>query len=78
MHVVRMDDKGRVLIPRDLRRRSVSRIFVARIDDNGTIILEPVDRKVEALGGKYKGLIRRKMEEIEEAEEELLRRERRI
>jgi bifunctional DNA-binding transcriptional regulator/antitoxin component of YhaV-PrlF toxin-antitoxin module len=78
MSIVRMDDKGRVLIPKELRKRSKNRIFIAKIDEDGAIILEPVDKRVEELGGKYRNLIRKKMEEIEEAEEELLRRERGI
>jgi len=78
MSIVRMDDKGRVLIPKELRKRSKNRIFIAKLNEDGAIILEPVDKRVEELGGKYRNLIGKKMEEIEKAEEELLRRERGI
>jgi bifunctional DNA-binding transcriptional regulator/antitoxin component of YhaV-PrlF toxin-antitoxin module len=78
MSIVRMDDKGRILIPKELRKRSKNRIFIAKLDEDGTIILEPADKRVEELGGKYRDLIGKKMEEIEEAEEELLRKERGI
>ncbi|MGY0287337.1 MAG: AbrB/MazE/SpoVT family DNA-binding domain-containing protein [Candidatus Methanodesulfokora washburnensis] len=78
MSIVRMDDKGRILIPKELRKKNKNRIFIAKIDEDGAIILEPVDKRVEELGGKYRDLIRKKMKEIEEAEEELLRKERGI
>lgn len=78
MSIVRMDDKGRILIPKELRKKSKNRIFIAKLDEDGAIILEPVDKRVEELGGKYRDLIRKKMEEVEEAEEELLREERGI
>ncbi|RLG52038.1 MAG: AbrB/MazE/SpoVT family DNA-binding domain-containing protein [Thermoproteota archaeon] len=77
--LVYMDEKGRILIPKELRERSGYRVFKARVMGDGAIVLEPLGAAVRKLGGKYRGLLKAdSMEELEEVEEEYLRREGRI
>ena len=64
---VELDEKGRVHIPASVRRELKSRRFKLSLD-KGRILMEPVER-AESVRGKYKGLIRVNMEELEEAQE---------
>ncbi len=77
--VVEMDDRGRVLIPSPIRRRLKSRVFTLRLLSEGALLLRPIGEEVEEMGGKYRGVIKtQSFEELEEAQEELLRREGRV
>ncbi len=64
---VEVDEKGRVQIPASVRRELKTRRFKLSLD-RGRILMEPVP-PAEAVRGKYKGLIKVSMEELEEAQE---------
>ncbi len=64
---VEVDEKGRVLIPSSVRRELKARRFKLSLE-RGRILMEPVE-KAEAVKGKYKGLLKVSMEELEEAQE---------
>jgi bifunctional DNA-binding transcriptional regulator/antitoxin component of YhaV-PrlF toxin-antitoxin module len=68
---VKLDRKGRVLIPAEIRRELKARRFRMKVS-HGKIILEPVI-KAESVKGKYKGLLRVSMEKLEEQQEKFLR-----
>ncbi len=77
--VVEMDDRGRILIPSPIRRRLKSRLFKVKLLSEGALLLRPVEGEVEGLGGKYRGVVRaQSFEELEEDQEEFLRREGRV
>jgi bifunctional DNA-binding transcriptional regulator/antitoxin component of YhaV-PrlF toxin-antitoxin module len=67
---VKLDRKGRVLIPADIRRELKARRFRMKVS-HGKIILEPVI-KAESVKGKYKGLLRVSMK-LEEQQERFIR-----
>ena len=72
--VVSMDDRGRVLIPKDIRRRVKARLFTVELMSDGSIVLKPVTSEVLELAGKFKDLLKyRSMEELEERQEEYVR-----
>ncbi len=64
---VEVDEKGRVHIPASVRRELKTRRFKLSFD-KGRILMEPV-QPAEAVRGKYKGLLKVSMEELEEAQE---------
>ena len=64
---VELDEKGRVHIPASLRRELKARRFKLSVD-RGRIVMEPVVA-AEAVRGKYKGLVKATMEQLEEAQE---------
>ncbi len=67
--IVELDDKGRVLIPAEIRKRFRSRRF--KVSARGNVVeLVPL-ATVEQLRGKYRRLIRTEWEELEEKGEEL-------
>jgi len=77
--VVSMDDHGRILIPRDIRRKVRTKLFTIELTDDGIIILKPIVNEVLELAGKFKGLLDyRSLEELEEKQEEFVRKGRRI
>ena len=66
--VVELDEKGRVLIPAEIRRRVKSRRF--KISSRGNVVeLEPLE-SAESLRGKYRDLIKHDWEELEEMGED--------
>jgi len=74
-----MDDRGRILIPKDIRRRVKAKLFTIELMDDGSIVLKPITSEVFELAGKFKGLLKhRSMEELEEKQEEFVRSERGI
>ncbi len=74
-----MDDRGRVLIPKDIRRRVRTRLFIVELMSDGSILLKPVASEVLELAGKFKDLLKyRSMEELEEKQGEFVKRERGI
>jgi bifunctional DNA-binding transcriptional regulator/antitoxin component of YhaV-PrlF toxin-antitoxin module len=74
-----MDDRGRILIPRDIRRKIKSKLFIIELRSDGSIVLKPIANEVLELAGKFKGLLKYKsIEELEEKQEEYVRRERGI
>ena len=74
-----MDDRGRILIPRDVRRRVKSRFFILELKGDGSIVLKPVASEVLGLAGRFRGLIKyESIEELEERQEEFVRGERRL
>ena len=62
-----MDEKGRVHIPADARRELKARRFKLSLE-KGRILMEPV-KSHDTVRGKYKGLLRVSLEEMEEAQE---------
>ncbi len=68
--VVEADEKGRILLPIELRRKFKSRRF--KVTTKGDVVeLRPLVG-VDELRGKYRGLIRSEWEELEERAEELV------
>ncbi len=65
--VVEIDEKGRLLIPPSLRRELKSRRFTVSVK-GGRLVMEPV-KPPDAVRGKYKGLLKVGIEELEEAQE---------
>ena len=77
--IVSMDDRGRVLIPKDIRRKIRARFFTVELMDDGSIVLRPIANDVLKLAGKFKDLIKyRNIEELEEKQEEYIRKKRGI
>ena len=77
--IVEMDDRGRILIPSSIRKRLKSRMFSIQLLSEGALLLKPIREEIEGLGGKYRGVIKASsFEELEEAQEELLKKEGRI
>jgi DNA-binding transcriptional regulator/RsmH inhibitor MraZ len=72
---VQLDEKGRVRLPAELRRELKSTRFTIRVQ-NDRILMDPVKTPAE-VKGKYKGLIKIGMEELEEAQERLVTSDRR-
>ena len=64
---VEVDEKGRVQIPASVRREMKSRRLKLSFED-GRILMEPV-KSLEAVRGKYKGLIKVSIEQLEEDQE---------
>ncbi len=64
---VELDDKGRVHIPSSVRREVKTRRFNLYVQ-GGKILMEPV-KPPTTVRGKYKGLIRVSVEQLEEAQE---------
>ncbi len=70
--IVEVDDKGRVLIPAEIRKRFRSRRF--KVSARGNVVeLEPL-AAVEQLRGKYRHLIKSEWNELEEKAEEYVKR----
>ncbi len=67
---VEIDEKGRVYIPASVRQELKARRFKLSLD-KGRILMEPV-QAAETVRGKYKGLLKVSMEELEEAQEGFL------
>ncbi len=67
---VEMDEKGRVHIPAAVRREVRARRFTLSLEE-GRILMEPV-KSPALVKGKYKGLLKVTMEELEEAQERLV------
>jgi len=77
--VVSMDDRGRILIPKDIRRKVRTKLFTLELMDDGTIVLKPVACEVLGLASRFKGLLKYgSLEELEEKQEEFVRKERRV
>ena len=72
---VELDEKGRVHIPASVRRELKARRFKLSLD-KGRILMEPVER-AEAVRGKYKGLLKVNIEELEESQERFVAADRR-
>jgi bifunctional DNA-binding transcriptional regulator/antitoxin component of YhaV-PrlF toxin-antitoxin module len=64
---VDMDEKGRVHIPSSLRRELKTRRFTLSVK-GGRLLMEPV-KSPSTVRGKYKGLLKVGIEELEEAQE---------
>lgn len=64
---VEMDEKGRVHIPSSLRRELKSRRFTLSVK-GGRLFMEPVNSPT-TVRGKYKGLLKVGIEDLEEAQE---------
>ena len=68
--IVEVDEKGRVLIPAEIRRKVRGRRF--RVSTRGNVVeLEPL-ADLEALKGKYRRSIRSDWAELEEKGEDLV------
>ncbi len=64
---VEMDEKGRVHIPANVRREVKARRFTLSLEE-GRILMEPV-KSPALVKGKYKGLLKVTMDELEDAQE---------
>ncbi len=68
--VVEADEKGRILLPIEMRRRFRSKRF--KISTKGKVLeLQPLET-TEELRGKYRNVISSEWEELEEKAEELV------
>ena len=68
--IVDLDEKGRVLIPAEIRRKIRSRRF--RVSTHGGVVeLEPL-ATLEELKGKYRHRIKSEWDVLEEKSEELV------
>ncbi|MDE1854307.1 MAG: hypothetical protein KGI38_11260 [Thaumarchaeota archaeon] len=68
--IVELDEKGRVLIPAEIRHKIRSRRF--KVSTRGDIVeLEPLTR-LEELKGKYRHRIKSDWEVLEEKSEDLV------
>ena len=72
---VEVDEKGRVRIPSSIRQELKSRRFTLSVK-NGRLLLDPV-KPASSVRGKYKGLLKATIEEIEEAQERFVAANRR-
>lgn len=73
--VVEADEKGRILLPLEIRRRFKAKRF--KVTAKGDRLeLEPLP-SIEALKGKYRKLIKSEWDELEEKAEELVSKGRR-
>lgn len=70
--VVIIDSDGRIKLPERALRRMTSRRLILRELD-GKLELEPLPR-AEEVRGKYRGLLKKRIEDIEEDQERLLER----
>ncbi len=73
--VIEADEKGRILLPAEIRRRFKTRRFKVTPKGN-RVELEPL-KGVAELKGKYRHLIKSEWEELEERAEELVSKGRR-
>jgi len=73
--VVEADEKGRILIPAEIRRRAGTRRFAV------TVVGEHIELhavlSARSVKGKYKDIIKGEWEELEEKAEELVTKQRR-
>ena len=73
--VVEADEKGRILLPVEMRRRAGSRRFeVVAVGEH--LELHPLP-SAQSVKGKYKGIIKGEWEDLEEKAEELVTKRRR-
>ncbi len=76
--IVSMDDRGRILIPKEIRGKVKTRLFTVELVED-TIVLKPIANEVLELAGRFKDLLAHKsIEELEENQEEFLRKSGRI
>ncbi len=73
--VVEADEKGRILLPAEIRRRLKTKRFKVTSKGN-RVELEPLTA-VEELRGKYRSLIKSEWDELEEKAEDLISKGRR-
>jgi len=73
--VVEEDNKGRILLPAEIRRRFKAKRFKLTPKGN-RLELEPLT-EVEELKGKYRDLIKKDWDDLEEKAEELVSKGRR-
>src|SRR6266566_1555254 len=64
---VEVDEKGRVHIPSSIRHELKSRRFTLSVK-KGRLVMDPV-KPATTVRGKYRGLLKASIEEIEEAQE---------
>ncbi|KXB03856.1 hypothetical protein AKJ45_00340 [candidate division MSBL1 archaeon SCGC-AAA261F19] len=69
--IIELDKRGRLLLPAEERNRIGSRRFLLR-KRGGKLELEPLP-DAEEVKGKYKGLIDKKLTDLEEDQEKLVR-----
>ncbi len=72
---VEVDEKGRVHIPSSIRQELKSRRFTLSVK-NGRLLMDPV-KPAATVRGKYKGLLKASIEEMEEAQERFVAANRR-
>jgi bifunctional DNA-binding transcriptional regulator/antitoxin component of YhaV-PrlF toxin-antitoxin module len=73
--VVEADEKGRILLPLEMRRKLKTKRFKVTEKEN-RLELEPL-ANVEGLRGKYKHVIKWEWDELEEKAEDLVSKGRR-
>jgi len=75
---VRLSTKGQVVIPKEIRGKVKTRLFTVELVDDA-IVLKPIANEVLELAGQFKDLLEHKsIEELEETQEEFLRKTGRI
>ena len=68
-----MDERGRILIPANIRKKVKTRVFLIELGKDGTILLKPIVNDVLKLAGKFKHLLKyEELEELEESQEKYL------
>jgi bifunctional DNA-binding transcriptional regulator/antitoxin component of YhaV-PrlF toxin-antitoxin module len=72
---VEVDEKGRVHIPSSIRHELKSRRFTLSVK-KGRLVMDPV-KPATTVRGKYRGLLKASIEEIEEAQERFVAADRR-
>src|SRR2546425_4156461 len=72
---VEVDDKGRVHIPSSIRHELKSRRFTLSVK-KGRLVMDPV-KPATTVRGKYRGLLKASIEEVEEAQERFVAANRR-
>ncbi len=72
---VEVDEKGRVHIPSSIRHELKSRRFTLSVK-KGRLVMDPV-KPATTVRGKYRGLLKASIEEIEEAQERFVAANRR-
>ncbi len=74
---VEVDEKGRVHIPSSIRHELKSRRFTLTLSvKKGRLVMDPV-KPATTVRGKYRGLLKASIEEIEEAQERFVAANRR-
>ncbi|KXA91083.1 hypothetical protein AKJ65_07410 [candidate division MSBL1 archaeon SCGC-AAA259E19] len=69
--IVELDKRGRLLLPAEKRNKIGSKRFLLR-ESKGKLELEPLPN-AEEIRGKYKGLVDKDLDELEEDQEEFVR-----
>ena len=59
--IVSMDDRGSVLIPKDIRRRVKAKLFTIELMSDGSIVLKQIASEILELAGEFKDILKQEM-----------------